>query len=68
MTNDFPKAINDINDDWIDDLVCHYWTADIAASDGELTSATVNGELLVEFGGTPFEGSDSVNIVKDICN
>ena len=58
-------SYEDVNDDWIDDLVCHYLTADIAAIDGESTSATVNGELL---DGTAIEGSDSINIVKDTCN
>ena len=61
-------SYEDVNGDTIEDLVCHYVTADIAGIDGESTSATVNGELLPEFGGTPFEGSDSVNIVKDTCN
>lgn len=32
--------------------------------DGESSTATVNGELL---DGTPIEGADSVNIVKDTC-
>jgi len=58
-------SYGDVNGDFILDLVCHYITADIAAIDGESTSATVNGELLDE---TPFEGTDSVNIVKVTCN
>ncbi|WP_432474135.1 LamG domain-containing protein [Amphritea sp. HPY] len=58
-------SYEDINDDSIDDLVCHYLTSDIAALDGDTTSATVNGELL---DGTPIEGTDSVNIVKDTCH
>ena len=58
-------SYEDVNDDWIDDLVCHFVTTDIAAIHGDSTSATVNGEL---FDGTPIEGSDSVNIVKDTCN
>ncbi|MCK5015364.1 MAG: hypothetical protein KAS66_16275 [Candidatus Omnitrophica bacterium] len=58
-------SYEDVNDDFIDDLVCHYVTTDIAAIDGESYSATVNGELL---DGTPIEGTDSVNIVKDTCN
>lgn len=55
----------DVNDDSIDDLVCHFVTADIAGIDGESTLATVNGELL---DGTPIEGNGSIKIVKDTCN
>lgn len=58
-------SYGDINGDFIDDLVCHFLTADISGVDGESTSATVNGELL---DGTPIEGTDGVNIVKDTCN
>lgn len=58
-------SYEDVNDDWNDDLVCHFVTTDIAALHGDSTSATVNGEL---FDGTPIEGSDSINIVKDTCN
>ncbi len=58
-------SYDDVNSDGYSDLVCKYVTTDIAAIDGESTSATVNGELLDE---TPFEGTDSVNIVKDTCN
>jgi hypothetical protein len=54
----------DINGDFISDLVCHYVTTDIAGIDGESSIAKINGEL---FDGTKFEGSDSVNIVKDTC-
>jgi hypothetical protein len=57
-------SVEDVNGDMFDDLVCHYLTTDIAAIDGESTTATLNGELL---DGTPIEGTDSVNIVKDIC-
>lgn len=61
-------SYNDVNgDSWVD-LVCHYTTQDIAALDGESSTANVNGELLPEFGATPIEGTDSVNIVKDTCN
>jgi len=56
--------LEDVSGDLIDDLVCHYVTQDIAALDGESSTATVNGELL---DGTPFEGTDSVNIVKNTC-
>ena len=55
----------DVNDDTFHDLVCHFLTADIAGTDGQSSTATVNGELL---NGTPFEGTDIVNIVKDTCN
>lgn len=60
-------SYEDVNDDGLDDLVCHFVTTDIAAIEGESSSATVtvNGEL---FDDTAFEGSDSVNIVKDTCN
>jgi len=58
-------SYQDINGDFINDLVCHFVTTDIAGIDGESTSATVKGELL---NGTPIEGSDSINIVKDTCN
>ena len=58
-------SYEDVNGDAFDDLVCHYVTTDIAAIDGESTSATVNGELI---DGTPFQGTDSVNIVKDTCS
>ena len=57
-------SYEDVNGDSFDDLVCNFVTADIAGIDGESTSATVNGELL---DGTPIEGADSVNIVKDTC-
>ena len=39
-------------------------TTDIAAIDGDSTSATVNGELLDM---SEFEGTDSIIIVKDTC-
>jgi hypothetical protein len=57
-------SYSDINGDLIDDLVCHFVTADIAGIDGESTSATVNGEFI---DGTPIEGTDNFNIVKDTC-
>ena len=57
-------SFEDVNDDLIDDLVCHYLTTNIAALDGESTTATVNGDL---FNGIPFIGVDSVNIVMDSC-
>ncbi|NRB40421.1 MAG: FG-GAP repeat protein [Pseudomonadales bacterium] len=58
-------SVEDVSGDFIDDLVCHFVTQDIAALDGESTTATLNGELL---DGTPFNGMDSINIVKDTCN
>lgn len=58
-------SYEDVNGDSYVDVVCHFVTSDIAAIDGESTSATVNGELL---DGTAIEGADSVNIVKDTCN
>lgn len=57
-------SYEDINGDWIDDLICHYITADIAALDGDSTVATVNGNLFDE---TPIQGADNVEIVKDTC-
>ncbi len=57
-------SYEDVNEDGFVDLICQYVTTDIAALGGESTTATVNGELL---NGTAFEGTDSVNIVKDTC-
>lgn len=61
-------SYEDVNGDSFDDLVCHFVTSDIAALDGDSTFATVNGELFEEFGGTAIQGTDNVNIVKDMCN
>ena len=58
-------SYTDVNGDSITDLVCHFVTTDIAGIEGDSTSATLNGELN---DGTPIEGTDSVNIVKDTCN
>ena len=58
-------SYDDVNGDFIDDLVCHFLTVDIAGVDGESTTATVNGELL---NGKTFEGTDTINVVKDTCN
>ena len=55
--------VTDVNDDGFDDLVCQFVTVGLALSGGD-TTATVVGELN---DGTPFEGTDSVNIVKDTC-
>ena len=57
-------SYEDVNFDGFADVVCHFVTTDIAALDGDSTTATVNGAL---FDGTLIEGSDSVNIVKDTC-
>lgn len=56
-------GIEDTNIDGIDDLVCHFVTAELAL-DGTSTTATLTGEI---YDGTPIEGTDSVNIVKDVC-
>lgn len=58
-------SYEDVNGDSNDDLVCKYQMTDLAAMHGETTSAQVNGALL---DGSPFTGTDSVNIVKDECN
>lgn len=58
-------SIEDVNTDGFGDLVCHYLTTDLGALDGASTTATIGGAL---YDGTPIEGSDSVNIVKDACN
>lgn len=58
-------SLEDVNGDGFDDLVCNFITYDIALLDGDSTTVDVNGEL---FDGTPIKGSDSVNIVKDICD
>jgi len=57
-------SLEDVNGDSYLDVVCHFVMADIAAIDGESGIAKVNGELL---DGKPIEGTDSVNIVKDLC-
>ena len=56
-------SVEDVNDDGILDLVCHFVTVELGLTGGD-TEATVRGELL---DGTPFEGTDSVNLVKDGC-
>lgn len=56
-------SIEDVNGDLYDDLICQYNTIDLGALSGE-TSAIVTGSL---FYGTKFEGSDTINIVKDDC-
>jgi hypothetical protein len=58
-------SYEDVNGDYIDDLLCHFLTQDFAAIDGESTTATVSGELN---DGTPIEGDDNINIVKDTCD
>lgn len=55
----------DVNEDGMTDLVCHFVTTDIEGVDGDSMSATVTGELL---NGIFIEGTDSVNIVKDWCD
>ena len=55
--------VTDVNDDGFDDLVCQFVAVGLALSGGD-TTATVVGELN---DATPFEGTDSVNIVKDTC-
>ena len=53
----------DVNDDGLDDLVCQFLTFELTDMlDGSSVEATVHGET---FGGAEFEGTDSVNIVKD---
>ncbi len=58
-------SYNDENLDGFVDLICHFYTTDIASLDGESTSAMLKGELL---DGTPIQGTDTVNIVKDTCD
>ena len=58
-------SYEDVNDDGIVDLVCHFVTTDIASLDGDSILANVVGELFDE---TSIKGMDSVNIVKDTCN
>jgi len=49
--------------DGIDDLVCHFLTAEITPTpDGENTTVEVTGEL---YDGTQFVGSDFVKVVKE---
>lgn len=56
-------AIEDVNDDGYDDLVCHMVTVDLGLDSGD-TTATVTAQLL---NGGMISGSDTVNIVKDEC-
>ena len=48
--------------DGFDDLVCHFVTMEIVPEAGD-TEAKLAGNLLAEAGGTPIEGTDTVNIV-----
>lgn len=48
--------------DGFDDLVCHFVTMQIAPEAGD-TTAKLSGNLLLEAGGIPIRGIDSVNIV-----
>lgn len=55
-------AIEDVNGDGYDDLVCHF--VDDAESWAEGTCiATLTGNLLPEFGGIRIEGSDEIRVV-----
>lgn len=54
--------IEDVNDDTIDDLVVQIEDEDGAFDPGD-SEATVTGNLLPEFGGTPIEGTDSICVV-----
>jgi hypothetical protein len=58
-------STEDVNDDGFDDLVCQFNTTELVdVLDGTSTSATVKGETV---DGTPIEGSDTINIVKEDC-
>lgn len=57
-------SIEDINDDGFDDMVVHFETVGFDALDSNSTEATLMGILT---DGTPFEGTDFVNIVRDDC-
>ena len=58
-------SVEDVNDDYYDDLVCHFNTTELGDMlDGTSTLATVKGETAE---GTPIEGSDTITIVKDEC-
>ncbi len=61
VSGDFSGGPEGAPDDFLD-LVCHFVTAAITDEAGD-TEAKISGNLLAEAGGTPFEGSDSVNIV-----
>ncbi len=56
-------SIKDVNDDGFDDLVCKFLTVELVETD-----ATVELTVFGENGGVAFEGTDSVNIVKDECS
>jgi hypothetical protein len=52
----------DINGDQLPDLVCQFYTTNLALAANVDTSAEMNGNLL---DGTAIQGVDSVNLVKD---
>jgi hypothetical protein len=58
-------SFEDVNNDGYNDLVCHFVTMDIGSIDGSSTEARLVGTL---YDTSKFEGSDTVNIVKDSCN
>ena len=58
-------GLSDVNGDGHTDLVCKFVTSDIAAVNGQSSTASVNGELQ---NGTAIVGSDTINVVKDTCN
>jgi len=58
-------SYEDLNDDFIADLICLFTTRDIAGIDEESTSAELTGEFS---DGTLFRGTDSVYVVKEACD
>ena len=61
VSGDFSGGLEGAPDSF-DDLVCHFITVDIVPEAGD-TEATISGNLTAGAGGTPIEGTDSVNIV-----
>ena len=61
-SNKLLAHFEDINSDGFDDLVVQIEDSDGGFSSGS-TTATLSGNLLPEFGGTPLEGTDAICIV-----
>ena len=61
-SNKLLASIEDVNSDGFEDLVVKIEDKDGVFAEGD-TTATLTGNLLPEFNGTPFEGTDSICIV-----
>ena len=58
-------SMEDVNSDGFEDLFFHFVTMELTEIDPGATSATVTGAL---YDGSPIEGSDAINIVKESYN